>query len=103
MLDHSFEVLVVRHQELFSEKVVAAAQWRLESSDQLILQGPMTKKYHPITEFLENLSGGEIRGSLEFPGTGKHSGSLPAETAVRPSVFAGHPVAAHKNQEQPTV
>lgn len=36
LLDHSFEALVVRHPELFSNEVIAAAQWRLDASDRLL-------------------------------------------------------------------
>lgn len=35
-LDQTFEALVVRHSALFSDDVVAAAQWRLDTSDQLL-------------------------------------------------------------------
>lgn len=35
-LDQTFEALVARHPALFSDEVVAAAQWRLNSSDQLL-------------------------------------------------------------------
>ncbi|TQE99102.1 MAG: hypothetical protein FKY71_10390 [Spiribacter salinus] len=35
-LDQTFEALVVRYSALFSAEVVAAAQWRLDSSDKLL-------------------------------------------------------------------
>ena len=36
LLEYSFEALVVSRRELFTDEVVAAAEWRLDSKDDLL-------------------------------------------------------------------